>query len=411
MLLDSLVSVATAHMSNFGCDNRSVAINRQQRALRSIREALSEDLTITSTPSGDLPRKDGVLAAVLMQTAGVIFAASSSVEVHLNCALHLLLRSNSIFEKPQTFFARLMLQRFAIFDMANSLIRRTPPLTPRNSAIFEPDPDFWDHTYPSFCEMNGCQQVVYCFFAEIVHLTHDLDDLGAKQGDAAASLYETVYDLETRLRHWGQLNGYSISRASHKHVNMAVAAAVETDSPSLQNDYAPPTPHAGSNHKSSQPIRSALQILGECFYWAAHLLLYRRVYRDTTTSARVQTVFRKLVHLMDQLEAGCGPDTCLPIPFYLAAREAATGQDRDWVRRKHASMTAYYRDRSREMMMQNTEEIWQKSDEIMMRHAAAAGVAGKAASQLRSRVTGSAAQEELDAYIETLDWTSSYFIF
>lgn len=68
-----------------------------------------------------------------------------------------------------------------------------------------------------------------------------------------------------------------------------------------------------------------------------------------------------MFRLMDKLRAGCGPDSSLPFPFYIAAREAVTLEERDWVRRKHRKMLDAYRDRSREYLMISTERIWEKA--------------------------------------------------
>jgi hypothetical protein len=46
----------------------------------------------------------------------------------------------------------------------------------------------------------------------------------------------------------------------------------------------------------------------------------------------------------------------------MAAREAIVPLDREWVRQKHAEMIAIYPDRSRELMMSLTEDIWSMSD-------------------------------------------------
>lgn len=66
---------------------------------------------------------------------------------------------------------------------------------------------------------------------------------------------------------------------------------------------------------------------------------------------------------MDHLSTGCGPDSSLPQPFYLAAREAVTLEDRAWVRQKHESMTEYYREQQRNMVMRLTERVWEITDE------------------------------------------------
>jgi hypothetical protein len=66
---------------------------------------------------------------------------------------------------------------------------------------------------------------------------------------------------------------------------------------------------------------------------------------------------------MNQLSTGCGPDSSLPQPFYLAAREAVSLEDRVWVRQKHESMTAYYREQQRNTAMRLTEQVWEIMDQ------------------------------------------------
>ena len=57
-----------------------------------------------------------------------------------------------------------------------------------------------------------------------------------------------------------------------------------------------------------------------------------------------------------------------PQPFYLAAREAVTPDDRAWVRQKHRSMTEYYREQQRNMAMRLTERVWEITDELQLKN-------------------------------------------
>ncbi|KIV91255.1 hypothetical protein PV10_05815 [Exophiala mesophila] len=393
VLLDSIVSLATEHMFNFGLNNLQTVISRQQRALQSLRRAASnvaapDDSSLTL--SSELSIKEGALAAALLQVANAILGGSNSTDAHLRYALHLLRSLGCIRTPPQTFFFRLMFQRFAQMDLANALLRQAAPLAPEDFALFQPNEEFWDQTYPSYYEMSGCSQVTACFLVKIARMARDRDENVAP--DKVTEILEKAYDLETQLHLWGQKNGYHLSREANQPF---VKTMVSTD-PSSPD----PSDDGGQSDQSralsADPSRQSLLRVGECFFWTAHLLLYRRVYQDQTHSPRVRAVVGKLVRLMDLLVAGCGPDTCLPLPFYLTAREAVTSEERDWARRKHISMRDYYRDVSRDQMMSNTEEIWLRSDEMLNR------------APLDGFQRG---QEELHEYIRTVDQKSSYFIY
>lgn len=410
VLLDSIVSLATEHMFNFGLNNLHVVISRQQRALGSLRKAASniaasEDLS--STMSSELSIKEGALAAALLQVANAILGGSTSTDAHLRYAFHLLHGLGCIHNPPQTFFSRLMLQRFAQMDLANALLRQAAPLPPEDFALFQPNEEFWDQTYPSFYEMSGCSQVTACFLAKIARMAHDRDQHVAP--DKVMGILEEAYDVETQLHLWGQKNGYHLSRdANQLFARTTVSTdhvspdpdpsddSGQTDRSRASGDFSRRPKPAVGRAMSADPSRQSLLRVGECFFWTAHLLLYRRVYQDQTHSPRVRAVVGKLVRLMDLLVAGCGPDTCLSLPFYLTAREAVTSEERDWARRKHISMRDYYRDVSRDQMMTNTEEIWLRSDEMLN----------------RAPIDGfQRGQEELHEYIRTVDQKSSYFIY
>ena len=407
VLLDSIVSLATEHMFNFGLNNLQTVISRQQRALQSLRQAASnvaasDDSSLTL--SSELSIKQGALAAALLQVANAILGGSNSTDAHLRYALHLLRSLSCIRTPPQTFFSRLMFQRFAQMDLANALLRQAAPLAPEDFALFQPNEEFWDQTYPSYYEMSGCSQVTACFLVKIARMARDRDENVAP--DKVMEILGEAYDLETQLHLWGQKNGYHLSREADQ---LFVRTTVSTDpsSPESSEDGGQSDqPRASSDFSrrpkpigralSADPSRQSLLRVGECFFWTAHLLLYRRVYQDQTHSPRVRAVVGKLVRLMDLLVAGCGPDTCLPLPFYLTAREAVTSEERDWARRKHISMRDYYRDVSRDQMMSNTEEIWLRSDEMLN----------------RAPIDGfQRGQEELHEYIRTVDQKSSYFIY
>jgi hypothetical protein len=198
-----------------------------------------------------------------------------------------------------------------------------------------------------------------CFLVRIAQLACDVSDTLKKSADEGAILSE-AFQVDTELRAWGS-----------KYHRIPPA----TDD------------------------RTPLDILTECFYWTAHLLLARRVFRDQTCSPRVQHLVHVCFGLMDHLSTGCGPDSSLPQPFYLAAREAVSREDREWVRRKHESMTAYYREQQRNSAMQLIEQIWETTDRLRDWDGGT-GWAGKG--------TGLSI---VDSYVQALDRASCFFIF
>ncbi|KAJ5661810.1 uncharacterized protein N7477_009426 [Penicillium maclennaniae] len=229
---------------------------------------------------------------------------------------------------PHSTLARMAVQRFGMVDVMLAISRQRRPYAPRNFVLHEPDTERWDNSTPSFRNMTGCPQPLMCFLVSISHLACDVQER-LEQAASMNDILARAYRLESDLRFWG-------------------------------NEF------AGSESIAEDIVRPPLDILTECFYWTAHLLLARRVFRDSTRSLRVQHLMHTCFGLMDQLSTGCGPDSSLPQPFYLAAREAITPEDRAWVRQKHESMTEYYREQQRNMAMHLTERIWDISDEAQV---------------------------------------------
>lgn len=106
-----------------------------------------------------------------------------------------------------------------------------------------------------------------------------------------------------------------------------------------------------------------LDTLSQCFYWSAHLILQRSVYRDSPTSPRVQQTVANIVRCIKSMPIGCGPDSSLPFPFYLSSREAVTETHREWVRSHNAQLKRLYPARLRDTIMNSLEKVWQAIDE------------------------------------------------
>lgn len=279
-----------------------------------------------------LSLREVTLAAYLMHIAAEVMVGSQTAGAYLQDAYSLMIELDYIDHLPQRFYARFLTQRFAMIDVVLSFLRHRKPFAPKHFVLYQPIEGV-DEQEPSFRELTGCPQAVLSFLARISILANEISR------DSSAHIAE-AYQLESEMRLWGALR-YPGPLSGNAHLLEII-------------------PGDGAGARDVRQIQ--LDILGECFYWVAHLLLARRVLLDSTASGRVQLYREHLFALMNRLPAGCGPDSSLPFPFYMAAREAMSSQDREWVRRKHADMLSQYRDRSRQLMMSLTEEIWRRND-------------------------------------------------
>ncbi|KAJ5136787.1 hypothetical protein N7448_005341 [Penicillium atrosanguineum] len=328
ILLETIVCIATEHMLNFGLGNVSTAAQRQQRMLRTIGESLhgidAAGLHETGPAASNIDH-EALLTAVVLQGVVVAQSADGVLEPHVKCASFLMQTLDHFCQVPYSTLARMAVQRFGMVDVMLAISRQRRPYAPRNFVLHQPDPERWDNSTPSFRKMTGCPQPLLCFLARISHLACDVEER-LEQAVSFSDILAQAYQLESDLRSWG-------------------------------------SEFTGTGTIPDGFVRPPLDILTECFYWTAHLLLARRVFRDSTRSPRVQHLMHTCFRLMDQLSTGCGPDSSLPQPFYLAAREAVTLEDRAWVRQKHESMTDYYREQQRNLAMHLTQRVWDIIDE------------------------------------------------
>ncbi|KIW01021.1 hypothetical protein, variant [Verruconis gallopava] len=354
VLLHGILAVSTAYMYNHGRSHEHILSERQSRALKSLHWALNAFQTekATLTPDADsssdiiqdssvlsrLSAKEVVLAAVTMQTCSVLMSGIGVFEDHVKCALHFIQDLGWFYTPPKKIFMWLLVYRFATVDVFLAILRLRNPIAPLDFFMYRPN-EYLDKADPSFREMMGFSQRVLCFLAQISVLSIDLTERNMPIDLVQAK----ALMLETEMRTWGH----------HYHKKMIQ---------SLERDPNPvgtlPTP------KESMNSQAGLEIVCEVHYWIAQLLLMRRVFFDSTKSLRVQNVRKYLFRLMDQLPAGCGPDSCMTFPLYLAAREAVTPEDREWVRRKHAATMDVYRHQARVAFMDAVEEIWAQSDDL-----------------------------------------------
>ena len=332
ILLETIVCIATESMVNYGLSSVPVAAERQQQMLRSLGQSLlridTANLSNASRNGRTINTNDHeeVLTAVVLQGIVTAQTVDGAVEPHIKCASFLMQALDCFKQAPQTPLARMTIQRYAMVDLMLAISRQRRPFSPPDFILYHPDEERWDLTEPSFHKMTGCPQPLMCFLVQIAHLACDVDERLAS-GLPITDILDHAFRLDTDLRAWG-------------------------------SQYTKLSPN--------DPTRQPLDILTECFYWTAHLLLSRRVFRDRTCSLRVQHLTHTCFRLMDHLVPGCGPDSSLPQPFYLAAREAITPEDRNWVRKKHDEMTAVYREQQRNGVMGLTERIWEGTDALRM---------------------------------------------
>ncbi|KAG5789468.1 hypothetical protein H9Q69_011470 [Fusarium xylarioides] len=309
LLLHTFLYVSAANMYNYCRGDLGVMEERRSQALRSLRSmerflrifnnTEESSLSIENHAFSVLSLREVTLAAYLIHIASEVMTGSLTTDTHLRNAFKLVVELRYIDRMPEGFYSRFLVQRFAMIDVIMSLLRRRKPLAPESFILYRQHEEA-DLYGPSFRELTGCPQPVLSFLAKISILANDVElDNDVRLAEA--------YQLETTMRDWG-------SRKYPMPLNIAAR---------------PNSPLSGHGTASQD---DNLRTLNACFYWMAHLLLARRVFMDPTASSRVQLYRKHLFTLIDRLPPGCGPDSSLPIPFYMAAREAIVPLDREWVR-------------------------------------------------------------------------------
>jgi hypothetical protein len=330
VLLNTIISLSTEYMFLNGRVAPEITLQRHHQAIQSLREALvsaSAPHPHGSPAFGDsgneIGSKEATLAAVLFQVANVVFTGGIGVEVHLACAMHFIHDLDYLSAPVDGFLPRLLVQRFAMLDVVTAIQRFRRPQLRHDFWFFEPN-DYYDRTEPSFREMTGCPQPVLGYFARIANLQADL----LENCKSEYNILVKASTLETDMRI------YARSRVAFSSTRSVEA-----------------------NHLDS---------LSQCFYWSAHLLLQRRIYRDASTSHRVQQTAANIVKLIKSMPLGCGPDSSLLFPFYLSSKEAITDEHRQWVRQRNEEMKEIYSARSRDTVMSLLDEVWAAVDDQAM---------------------------------------------
>jgi hypothetical protein len=350
-------------MLRHGHSNAKLASDRQSKALMSIKGLISSmekeqaEATRDSDGRGRLlsstsqqslrASREAALSAVLMQIAHAMFSGSSGGQAHVQCAYYLLDQLGYTTQLHPSFLPRMTAQRFAIADVAASLLHATRPKAPLTFPLYQVNEDL-DKTEPSFCRMTGCPQPVLSVLAHIAHLSCDLRE--TRQEACAETETEATLRIADRLdftlRSWG-FQRHSGILCQHPGRPLS----------ELAYDEARDKPLFGTTG------RYHLALLNECFYWLAHLLLQRRIYRDPRSSRRVQQTVKRALALMKAISPDEKLTSALPLPFYLVARDCADEDDRTWIRAQHQRMRDLYRTGARDNWMRITEQIWAIEDE------------------------------------------------
>lgn len=269
----------------------------------------------------EIDAKQATLAAILLQIANVVFTGGTGVEVHLACAMHFLRDLDYITKPIDQFLPRLLVQRFAMLDVITSIQRRRRPQLGLDFWLFTPD-EYFDRSQPSFREMTGCPQPVLCFLARVSDLCVDV----AEKCKREFEIVDEAATLETDMRIYAR--------------------------------------SAATFNSSRTRDASHLDTLSECFYWSAHLLLQRRVYRDPTSTPRVQHAASNIVRLIKSMPIGCGLDSSVLFPFYVSSKEAITEEHRNWIRQRNEEMKRVYPARSRDALMLLLNDMWAAVDAV-----------------------------------------------
>lgn len=345
VLLHTILSCASEHMASNGLCSMQTAISLHVRAIRSIRTELSQprspgtpDTSEAVSAGLEMTSDQALLSAILLQVAVVAFSSSAaaSAQTHLTSAFHIL-NELGYLQTPRTmdlFVAKTLVQRFAMVDIGVCAYHRRRPRISLDTWFVQSEHHAaLDEMQPSFLEMTGCSHIVFTFLVRVMHLAADVQECSRQKSD----IYSDAIALETGMR-------------LHDVENQQKMAA-----------------------KASEAI-STIHTIALCraFTHAALLLLFRRVFAEPTPSVRVQHSISAIFSCLEKVPvtlpsspprtnlAVSGVDSATGLPFYLAAREAVTAEDQDWIRRKHEQWRKVYPNPSRVRLMEVAERLWQE---------------------------------------------------
>ncbi|KAI2628498.1 fungal-specific transcription factor domain-containing protein [Hypoxylon sp. NC1633] len=345
VLLRTIISCASEYMALNGLCSMQTAISQHTQAIQSIRTELSRQrspgtTTISEAVSAgvDMSKDQALLSAILLQVAVVAFSSSAaaSAQTHLTSAFHIL-NELGYLQTPRTmdlFVPKALVQRFAMVDMAVCAYHRRRPRVSLDTWFIQSEHHAaLDGVQPLFVEMTGCSHIVFTFLVRVMHLAADVHECSRPKSD----IYSDAFALETEMRLHDQENQQIIAMK-------ASDAAAETCS----------------------------IVLCRAFTHVAFLLLFRRVFAEPTPSVRVQHSISSIFSCLKNVPVtppngasgthlvASGVDSASGLPFYLAAREAVTVEDQDWIRKRHEQWRQVYPNPSRVRLMEVAEKIWQE---------------------------------------------------
>jgi len=317
LLLDTIMSLAVNY-PNPQCQHQPTSSSAcHLEFVTSLREALST-ASSPSQPRNEYNENIAVLATTLIQIANIIFVGGSGTETHFVHALKILRDLEYINHRPDDALLRLLIQKYAMLDVTRAILQRRRPLISQEFWLFADD-DAEDGAETSFHAVTGCPLPLLGIFSRLALLAADLNDGRATEFEVLTKTWPVEMDLYL----FGQF-----LRA----------------------------------HKSSKTESNHLTSVGLCFYWSAHLVLQRAVYRDSTSSPRVQHTVSELVQAIRRVPVGCGPDSFLLFPFYMSSREAIAPEHRNWVRERNRQTKEIYPSPQQDALVALLEEIWTTID-------------------------------------------------
>ncbi|KAK5174866.1 uncharacterized protein LTR77_000002 [Saxophila tyrrhenica] len=324
VLLDTLISVSSVYMHLHGLVPQSVALRRQCKALASLRNSV-DSLTMQAEISPhDLSRlRRDLLATILLQITVEIANGTSVIQTHVGYAFQLFQSLKYDKQKPTSSVGVALVQRMAFIDVLSSVFWSRRPLLSLEFWLSGEEEDYLvDEKTPSFQETTGCSLSIMSSMATISHMAADLDNGMNEDGVVSSAL-----QLESTLT---------------------------SSSQKLSDTPLPTTPHPNDFQY--------LNTVCECHLLSALILLQRRLLRDSRAAVRVQFYLARLIDLIECLPLGCGPDSQLSLPLYVAAHVAITHQQRDRLRSKSSSLCGIYPLKTREALTAAFDKMWTVSD-------------------------------------------------
>jgi hypothetical protein len=321
-----VISIATEWMYFYGCMSLELRLERRIVAIKSLREAILS----SSVPSPEsssamclglnqdcIRKKHTVLTAVLLQVTNSFFEGWFGSEKRLSCAIELLRDLDLVFHPPTDFLSRFLVQRFAMLDIANALLRHRRVYLPISCWLFKPETRA-DNVEPYHQQMTGCPRRIVGFLARVCALADGLNAGWDREyiSEAAATLSRELYDC----------------------------------------------PGYGLNPQAKAVSDKNFDALGQCWYWCTHLSLQRRVLNSPPHSSEVMRIVSTLIELMKSIPLGCRPASKIFVPFCMVASEAVLPADREWIKRRNEEMRTTYPSQIREETMAIIEERWGHCD-------------------------------------------------